>query len=206
MKEFTPTEATAITDLPVRYIQKAIDEGPLKGARHRNGRSLDLDDLVFLYTVGHVDSGLIQITAAAKKLLRKKIENTPRGNRDLLVGGAVFQLKHAIRAVRSRLTKLRRAKRMVVCDPEIRGGLPVIKGTRIGVYEVATMLADPNETEEEFLEGYPTLKREQLELSRIYAAAYPRRGRPPRHPWHRASARRARLSGRPVPHYPVFIG
>src|SRR5208283_5966343 len=135
MKEFTPTEAAAITDLPVRYIQKAIDEGPLKRARRRNGRSLDFDDLVFLYTVGHVDSGLIQITATAKKQLRKKIENTPRRNGDLLVGGAVFQLKTAMRAVRSRLTKLRRAKRMVVCDPEIRGGLPVIRGTRIGVYE-----------------------------------------------------------------------
>jgi uncharacterized protein (DUF433 family) len=191
MDEFTPTEAAAITDLPVRYIQKAIDEGPLKGARHRNGRSLHFDDLVFLYTVGHVDSGLIQITAAAKKQLRKKIENAPGTNGDVLVGGAVFQLKPAIRTVRSRLTKLRRAKRMVVCDPEIRGGLPVIKGTRIGVYEVATMLADPNETEEEFLEGYPALRREQLELSRIYAAAYPRRGRPPRHPWHKTEARAA---------------
>jgi uncharacterized protein (DUF433 family) len=78
---------------------------------------------------------------------------------------------------------------MVVCDPEIRGGLPVIKGTRIGVYEVAAML-DQGETEEEFLEGYPTLKREQLELSKMYAAAYPRRGRPPRHPWHTDEARR----------------
>jgi uncharacterized protein (DUF433 family) len=185
-QQFTPTEAAAITDLPVRYIQKAIDEGPLKAARRR---TLDFDDLVFLYVVGHVDSGLIQITTAAKKQLRKKIQSAPRLKGDLLVGGAVFQLKPAMRAVRSRLAKLRQAKRMVVRDPEIRGGLPVIKGTRIGVYEVATMLADPNETEEEFLAGYPTLKREQLELSKIYAVAYPRRGRPPRHPWHIAAER-----------------
>ncbi len=188
MDEFTPTEAAAITDLPVRYVQKAIDEGPLNGARSRNGRTLDLDDLVFLYTVGHVDSGLIQITASAKKQLRKKIEGTSQP--DIAVGGAVFQLKPAKQSVRSRLSKLKQAKRMVVSDPEIRGGTPVIKGTRIGVYEIAGML-DQGDTEEDLLEGYPALKQEQLELAKIYAAAYPRRGRPLRHPWHTAETRRA---------------
>jgi hypothetical protein len=38
--------------------------------------------------------------------------------------------------------------------------------------------------EEEILEGYPSLKREQLELAKIFAQAYPRKGRPPRHSWH----------------------
>ncbi|HLX38527.1 MAG TPA: hypothetical protein VKR29_12030, partial [Candidatus Binataceae bacterium] len=104
--------------MPVRYIQKAIDEGPLNGMRRRTGRTLVFDDLVFLYTVGHVDSGLIQITTAAKKQLRKKIQSAPRLNGDLLIGGAVFQLKPAMRAVRSRLAKLSQAKRMVVRDPE----------------------------------------------------------------------------------------
>jgi uncharacterized protein (DUF433 family) len=190
MKEFSPTEAAAIIDLPVRYVQKAIDEGPLNGARRRNGRTLDLDDLVFLFVVGHLDSDLVRVTAAAKKQLRRKIGEALGAGADLDIGGCVFQFKPALRAVRKRLAQLNQAKRMVVCDPEIRGGLPVIKGTRIGVYEVAAML-EQGETEEDLLEGYPVLKPEQLQLAKIFVTAFPRRGRPPRHPWHTSEALQA---------------
>jgi len=72
---------------------------------------------------------------------------------------------------------------MVVVDPEIRGGEPVIKGTRIGVYEVATML-QRGASKEEILSGYPTLKPQHLELALIYANAYPQRPRRLKHPWH----------------------
>lgn len=181
--EFTPTEAAAIIDLPVRFVQKAIDEGPLGAARNRKGRALDLEDLVFLYLIGRIDSGFVRVTAAAKRQLRKKLGESLRAGTDLDLGGCIFQLKFAFRAIRRRLAQLQKAKRKVVSDPEIRGGLPVIKGTRIGVYEIAAMLEqEPNE--DEFLEEYPSLKAEDLESARIFSVAYPRRGRPPRHPWH----------------------
>ena len=83
--------------------------------------------------------------------------------------------------VAGEIATLAKAKAMVATDPEIRGGEPVIKGTRIGVYEVATML-ERGAGKEDILSGYPTLKPEHLELALIYAKAYPRRGRPPRHP------------------------
>jgi len=183
MKEFTPTEAAAIINLPVRFVQKAIDEGPLRSARSNKGRTLDLEDLVFLYLIGRIDSGFVRVTSSAKRQLRKKLGKSLRAGTDLDIGGCIFQLKSAFRAVRRRLSKLQKAKRMVVCDPEIRGGLPVIKGTRIGVYEIAAML-EQESNEAEFLEEYPSLKAEDLEFARIYSVAYPRRGRPPRHPWH----------------------
>ncbi len=34
-------------------------------------------------------------------------------------------------------------------------------------------------TPEEILEGYPSLAREQIELARLFAQAYPKQGRPP---------------------------
>ncbi|HWN57797.1 MAG TPA: DUF433 domain-containing protein, partial [Methylomirabilota bacterium] len=76
-----------------------------------------------------------------------------------------------------------RARRMVVRDSEVRGGEPVIRGTRIPVYLVADLI-EQGAGEQEILSGYPTLKRENRELARLYAMAYPRRGRPPKHPWH----------------------
>jgi uncharacterized protein (DUF433 family) len=161
----------------------------LNGARTRNGRGLDFDDLVFLFVIGHIDSELVRVTSAAKKQLRRKIGDSLGAGTDLDIGGCIFRFKSAARSVRKRLATLRKARRRVVCDPEIRGGMPVIKGTRIGAHEIAAML-EQEQSEAEFLQDYPTLKAEDLEVAKIYAAAYPRRGRPPRHPWHLAAEQR----------------
>jgi len=78
-----------------------------------------------------------------------------------------------------RLNQLKDAQEMVVEDPEILSGIPVIKGTRIPVYDVAG-LVDSNTPIQELLEIYPRLKKEQFELASIYAKANPLRGRPKR--------------------------
>jgi uncharacterized protein (DUF433 family) len=71
----------------------------------------------------------------------------------------------------------------VVSDPEIMGGLPVIRGTRIPVHLVAEMVAQ-GATAEEILSGYPTLTAEDLARAVRYAAAHPLEEPPATHPWH----------------------
>jgi uncharacterized protein (DUF433 family) len=78
--------------------------------------------------------------------------------------------------------RLRKAQRMAISDPEIMGGTPVYRGTRVPVDMVAAMLAQGASTQE-ILEDYPSLKQEQVELAPLYVAAFPRRGRPTRRPW-----------------------
>jgi uncharacterized protein (DUF433 family) len=78
-----------------------------------------------------------------------------------------------------RLNELREAQELVIEDPEILSGTPVIKGTRIPVYDVAS-LVDSGTSTAELLELYPRLKREQFELASLYAKANPQRGRPRR--------------------------
>jgi len=189
---YTPAEAAAVAGLPIKTVQKAIDEGPFTKAKKRAGRSLRAPDLLYLVTIRNIDSRIVKLSTPAKAELLRKLDRWWSGDSsvDLAVGGLLFQAKSARRELRTRLSKLQQAQRMVMSDPEIRGGLPVIKGTRIGVHEVAGML-DQGETEADLLDGYPALKRQQLELARIYAAAYPRRGRPPRHPWHSPEAPQA---------------
>ena len=77
---------------------------------------------------------------------------------------------------------------MVVADPEIMGGAPVFKGTRIPVDLVADMLAQ-GATSKEILEGYPTLNKEMIAFAPRYMRAFPRRGRPSRRPWRGEKAR-----------------
>ena len=66
---------------------------------------------------------------------------------------------------------------LITIDPDILGGTPVFKGTRIPVRLVATMIADGVDADE-ILAGYPKLDRRLVSLASIWTAAHPRRGRP----------------------------
>ncbi|HEV2133183.1 MAG TPA: DUF433 domain-containing protein [Terracidiphilus sp.] len=81
--------------------------------------------------------------------------------------------------VDGRLRRLSEARAMVVEDPEILSGTPVIRGTRIPVHDVAAQV-EAGVPMEEILEMYPLISRAQVELASIYAKAVPQRGRPRR--------------------------
>jgi uncharacterized protein (DUF433 family) len=190
-RTFTPSEAAVVSGVPVKTVHREIDEGPLKPQRKASGRkrSLREEDLFYLAVAKGLDTRLVQLTREGKDKLHDAIvvycrSRKPAKKELPLFGGRLsLDLKLVLEEVRSRLVRLERARTMVVENPEIRGGEPCIRGTRIGVYEVASML-EQGSSEEEILEGYPSLKREQLELAKIFAQAYPRKGRPPGHPWH----------------------
>jgi uncharacterized protein (DUF433 family) len=189
-RTFTPSEAAVVSGVPLATIHKAIDDGPLGSVRERKvGKRVLLEtDVVYLAASSIFDPKLMQLTDRAKARLRKAIDSSARKpGRIPFLEGLDLDLRPVMAKVRSKTALLDRAKKMVVVNPRIRGGEPVIRGTRIGVYEVAAMVEDATEEErEEILAGYPTLKREQLDLALIFAASHPRRGRPPRHPWHQS--------------------
>ena len=83
------------------------------------------------------------------------------------------------KSVNGRLQKLAAAEKMVVEDPELMGGTPIIRGTRIPVQIVAALF-DARTPMERILQSYPSLTESQVELASIYAKAVPQRGRPKR--------------------------
>ena len=58
----------------------------------------------------------------------------------------------------------------IVRDPQICGGQPVFKGTRVVLRTVLASLADGDSTEE-ILEAFPTLKAEDVRAAIAFAAA-----------------------------------
>ena len=80
------------------------------------------------------------------------------------------------------LRDLQRARRLVVSDPEILGGDPVFRGTRVPVHMVAQLLAQGSRPPE-LIESYPRLTAEMIRLAPIYATAYPLRGPRRKMPW-----------------------
>ena len=96
---------------------------------------------------------------------------------------SVHGLKGMVSELRARIEKLEKARSTVVSNPKIKGGEPVIRGTRIPVHLVAAML-DQGALLKEILESYPTLNAEKVELAQVYARANPKQGRSPKHAWH----------------------
>ena len=68
-------------------------------------------------------------------------------------------------------------ERHIVIDPEIKGGTPVIRGTRMSVYAVRGRI-EGGESVDDILEDNPDLSREAIETAITYAATHPVRGRP----------------------------
>jgi uncharacterized protein (DUF433 family) len=83
------------------------------------------------------------------------------------------------KGVEERLHQLVKARQMVVEDPEILSGTPVIKGTRVPVYDIAAAV-DSGTPTDRILKSYPSLKAWQVDLASLYAKAVPARGRPKR--------------------------
>jgi uncharacterized protein (DUF433 family) len=194
-RTFAPSEAAMAAGVPVKMVHREIDQGPLKAARRRgNKRALREEDLFYLAAANCLDNRLVQLTREGRDKLHEAIAvhcrrgRTAKEEISLFGGGLYLDLKPILKLVRRKLALLDRARRQVLENPEIRGGEPCISGTRIGVYEIAAML-EQGESEDELLAGYPSLRPEQPALARIYAQAYPRRGRPPRHPWRAGQAR-----------------
>jgi uncharacterized protein (DUF433 family) len=107
-------------------------------------------------------------------------------------------LHHFHDQTRTRRATLMRAREMVIEDPEILGGVPVIRGTRVPVYDIAASLAS-GASKERLLAAYPSLKAEQLDLAALYAQANPVRGRPRRRVNEVAPSVQHKVTRRPRP-------
>ena len=58
---------------------------------------------------------------------------------------------------------------LIMCDPRILSGKPIVRGTRISVALILQCIAS-GMSREEILEGYPTLTAEGLEAALEFAA------------------------------------
>lgn len=198
-------EAAWVTGVPARTINALIDRGEVPGraARKRivarQPRALGAAQV--LYIVLRRDLGNTLSAPARRELYRELLKLRLSFWRDpvrthanqecdyviQLANGLVkVELKDTCRKVFRSWLRLAKAYDLVVSDPEIRGGEPVVKGTRIPVYLIGD-LREQGAPEAEILEDYPSLTKEILEAVDAYLETHPRRGRPRKAPWRAAS-------------------
>ena len=178
---FTPTEAAVLTGLPLKAVNNAIDKKTISAVTSaERGRLLDARALVSLSIERRLEH---RIAPELRRKVFDALAASPRSTVSLEDGLLKIDLREPRRELAASLRDLRRARRLVISDPEILGGDPVFRGTRLPVHLIAELLAQGSKPAE-LIEGYPRLTTEMVRLAPVYAAAYPLRGRPRRQPWH----------------------
>jgi uncharacterized protein (DUF433 family) len=180
---FTPTEAAVLTRLSIKAVHNAIDKKAIptftgKKEGHAT-RLLDLRALMSLALERRLADRFVPQARREVFDALAKARNTVT-----LEGGFLkIDLREPRRELATSLRELRRARQLVVNDPDIMGGEPVFRGTRIPVHLIASLL-EQGTPEAELCESYPRLTPEMVHVAPLYAMAYPPRGRPRRQPWH----------------------
>jgi uncharacterized protein (DUF433 family) len=181
---FTPTEAAVLTRLPVKAVNNAIDKKTISTvAGRRAGQATRLLDRRALMSLALERRLADRFVPELRRAVFEALAGASR-NRVSLEGGLLtIDLREPRRELATSLRTLRRARETVISDPDILGGDPVFRGTRVPVHLIATLLQQGS-SEAELLEAYPRLTAEMVRLAPVYAAAYPMRGRPRTQPWH----------------------
>jgi uncharacterized protein (DUF433 family) len=184
----TPREAAFVAGVPHRVVQQAIDRDHVARPlviRRRDTRALTPAGAFLIaadYRLGRT------LAPGARARLRLHLVRNADPQRlphltavDVSKDGlqVVVSLGRIREEIAGRLAALRRTLRLVVEDPDVQGGAPTFKGTRITVRPVAMALAR-GVSRQEMSKDYG-LTAEMFEAARIYDEVRPARGRPGRH-------------------------
>jgi uncharacterized protein (DUF433 family) len=184
--EATPREAAALLDLPRTMVAKAIEQrvvlAPASG--RPPVRRLADSELAVLALLKDVDVGFPVRTKLELARWVRSARPDQRPASFALRGGLTVTVRPEVaNAVQRALAYLELRDRWIARDPEIKGGVPVIAGTRISAYGVADRVA-AGDSVEEIAAEFSTIPVEAFETAATYASLTPRRGRPRAHrPW-----------------------
>lgn len=187
----TANEAASVTRVPLKQVHRIIDAGLLHGhvEMRRGSRVIVGSGLVGL-RLAWLTAEMLTPTARRRIVTRAIASEVASVVSDHPLK---VDLKPIAAQVKTGLARLRKAKAMVSHDADVLRGQPVFAGTRVLVHDIADMIAN-GDTPEAIHSAYPQLALDQIGLAPDYAAAYPRRGRPPLKPaWRSKPARSSRI-------------
>jgi uncharacterized protein (DUF433 family) len=183
-----PTEAAVIARVALRDVNRVIDERILPedffssdGGRRVTAAACTLIAFYFdsasrltseerLFAIREIGARMRRFRVSAMSSLDE--ENWTVRDDFLTIDLGPF-----VTRTKARMDCLRAARDRVVSDPDVLGGAPVLRGTRVPVHDVAASVAAGFPTDR-ILAAYPSLSDEDVRHATIYAEANPARGRP----------------------------
>jgi uncharacterized protein (DUF433 family) len=174
----TPAEAAVVSRVTVRDVHRVIDEHILPESFYSTDQTRSFTSQACVFISFYFRAADRLTSEERQRTIR--IASEPHGSsRNRLVQDAFLTIDLEIfwKDVEESLERLQAARAMVVSYPEILSGAPVIRGTRVPVYDVAASVSSGIPIDR-ILTAYPSLQREHVELAAMYAEANPQRGRP----------------------------
>jgi uncharacterized protein (DUF433 family) len=190
--DLTIREAAELAGVPKKTIEKAVEARIVKTISKsvrlpgRATQFLSLQAVVFFAALKkaelvdlpvHHKKAIWKQLSRQKKLVPRSIEFSP---------GTTLDVKTLAKETAEAAFRYKAARdKHIVCNQDILGGTPVIRGTRITVYSVLGRLQHGDSLEDLF-EDYPDIPEEAFEAAVIFAKTHPMRGRPSGRPWRNA--------------------
>jgi len=193
-------EVAQLAGVSLTTLDKAIEQKVIRVHRSRGRTWLGSDDLGVIVLL---DKTALPLPVKVKRAITQWVrETTPyRASKaaELAISDALVirWSRDLSRTVAAAEDYARLREQWIEQDPGIKGGEPVIRGTRIGVRAVAQRL-DSGDTLAELTEDYPQIPAKAFAAAYTYAKAHPRRGRPAK-PWRDADEALGRRGPLAVP-------
>lgn len=190
--EFSALEVAELANVPVRAVDKAIEEKVLAGIRAvapGRRRMLPLHAVPYAAIVARLP---VTLSLETKRDLARALGKRPTARmtaEPLEIAPAVTVDVSALVGsdLAERAERYGKAREdFVHVDPDIMGGTPVLRGTRMTVYSVLGRI-DGGDSVDDVLEDNPHLTREAVETAVLYARTHPIIGRPGGRPWAKAA-------------------
>lgn len=176
IESLTPSEAAVVAGVSVRDVHRMIDEHILPEALYTSTQTRSFKSEACALISFYFRAANRLTSEERQRTITRASESTPEPHtiRDEFL---TIDLTSFHKEAEERLQHLQAAQEIVVSDPEILSGTPVIRGTRVPVYDVAASVTSGISVDR-ILAAYPSLKRRQVELAALYVDANPQRGRP----------------------------
>ena len=176
-------EASFVAGVPVKMVNKAIDEAKLRRGvvRRRRERLLNREGVLQLAFEKELEQRIsTELRPSVRAGFLKAITTAGQADIEIRLGDSlvlVIERKVIEALVDRRWQQLSRALSEIAEDPEVQAGAPTFKGTRVLVWPIVEALGQ-GETVAKLLKHYPALTRDKLDAAKLYAEVHPRRGRP----------------------------
>jgi uncharacterized protein (DUF433 family) len=168
----TPLEVAALVGLDEGKVRKDVEHGIFDSPRFSLPALVYFRIMALLgFQVGVDDRrrifGLVE-EAMRRRTVPERVALGPIA--ELKVGAVAHEME-------DKLDRFLHWKEKLIEDPNILGGEPVFPKSRTSVRRIGGLLLR-GVPEAEILEDYASLKREDLELAKLFVEAYPKKGRP----------------------------
>lgn len=174
-------EAAELVGVPLTAVNKAIEQKAIRPVKVRRGVGIPLDEMAPLVVICRIG---MPLPSEAKRRIRDWLVTVEAGEdepRELALSEALIVRwsEEFAAIVREARQYTERRDEFLETDLEVKGGEPLIRGTRLTARAVLARLAGGDSVSDLAAE-YPDIDPAAFEAAALYARTHPLRGRPPR--------------------------